>query len=148
MKVILLQDVKSQGSKGDIIKVSDAYARNQLIPKGLAREATKEAINDLKLQKKNEDKVAKENYEEALALKESLTDKTLEIKMKAGAGGKAFGSVSTKEISQKAQEQLGLSLDKKKMQLDEPLKTFGVHEITIKLHPKVTATLRVHVSEE
>jgi large subunit ribosomal protein L9 len=147
MKLILLKDVKSLGKKGEIVQVSDSYGRNQLIPKKMGVEATPKALNDLKLQNKHADEVAQENYEAALALKEELADKIVEVKMKAGAGGKAFGSVSSKEISQAAKAQLGLELDKKKMQLAEPIKSFGTHEVMIKLHPKVTAMLRVKVTE-
>lgn len=147
MKVILLQDVKSQGKKGDIINVSDAYARNQLIPKGLGVEANNKTLNDLKLQNKHADKVAEENYQAALQLAEDLKDKSVEVKMKAGEGGRTFGSVSTKEISQAAKEQLNLELDKKKMQLKDSIKTFGVYEVPIRIHPKVTATLKVKVTE-
>ncbi|MGN0342220.1 MAG: 50S ribosomal protein L9 [Roseburia sp.] len=147
MKVILLQDVKSQGKKGDIINVSDAYARNQLIPKGLGVEANNKTLNDLKLQNKHADKVAEENYQAALQLAEDLKDKSVEVKIKAGEGGRTFGSVSTKEISQAAKEQLHLELDKKKMQLKDAIKTFGVYEVPIRIHPKVTATLKVKVTE-
>ncbi|MCI5621303.1 MAG: 50S ribosomal protein L9 [Lachnospiraceae bacterium] len=147
MKVILLQDVKSQGKKGDIINVSDAYARNQLIPKGLGVEANNKTLNDLKLQNKHADKVAEENYQAALQLAEDLKDKSVEVKMKAGEGGRTFGSVSTKEISQAAKDQLNLELDKKKMQLKDSIKTFGVYEVPIRIHPKVTATLKVKVTE-
>lgn len=147
MKVILLQDVKSQGKKGDIINVSDAYARNQLIPKGLGVEANNKTLNDLKLQNKHADKVAEENYQAALQLAEDLKDKSVEVKMKAGEGGRTFGSVSTKEISQAAKDQLSLELDKKKMQLKDGIKAFGVYEVPIRIHPKVTATLKVKVTE-
>lgn len=148
MKVILLEDVKSLGKKDEVVKASDAYARNVLIPKKWAVEATPAALNDLKLKNRRAEKHAQENYEKALALKEDLKDKTVELKMKAGAGGKAFGSVSSKEISQAVKTQLDLELDKKKMLLNEPIKSFGVHEVTVKLHPKVTAILRVKVTEE
>ncbi len=149
MKVILLEDVKSLGKKGEIVQASDAYARNQLIPKKKALEATPKNLNDLKLQKKNDDKIAQENYEAALAMKDKLEqeDVIVEIKMKAGTGGKPFGSVSSKEISKEAKDQLQLELDKKKM-VTEPLKSFGVHEVLIKLHPQVKAILRVRVTEE
>lgn len=148
MKIILLADVKSLGKKGDIVNVSDAYARNQLIPKKLGVEANSKNLNDLKLQNKHADKVAEENYQAALKLAEELKDKLVEVKMRAGTGGRTFGSVSTKEISQAAKEQLGLELDKKKMQLKDAIKTFGTYEISIKLHPKVTGILRVKVTEE
>ena len=141
MKVILLADVKSLGKKGEVVNVSDAYARNQLIPKKLGVEANSKTLNDLKLQNKHADKVAEENYQAALKLADEIKDKTVEVKMKAG-------SVSTKEISQATHDQLGLELDKKKMQLKEAIKSFGVYEVPVKVHPKVTATLRVKVTEE
>ncbi|MBE5905993.1 MAG: 50S ribosomal protein L9 [Lachnospiraceae bacterium] len=146
MKLILLQDVKSHGKKGDIIEVSQGYARNLLVKK-MAVEANAKNLNDLKLQNKNEEKVAQENLDQAKALAASLEDKSVTVKIKAGEGGRTFGSVSTKEISQAAKEQLGLVLDKKKMQLEEPIRSLGVTEVPIKLHPKVTAILRVKVVE-
>lgn len=148
MKVILLEDVKSLGKKGEIVNVSDGYARNMIFPKKLGLEATSKNLNDLKLQNQHADKVAQENYEAALALAEDLKDKKVTVKIKAGEGGRAFGSVSTKEIAAAAKSQLGLGLDKKKMQLTEAIKTFGVTEVPIKLHPKVTGRLAVHVIEE
>ncbi|SFQ21345.1 large subunit ribosomal protein L9 [Lachnospiraceae bacterium XBB1006] len=146
MKLILLQDVKSHGKKGDIIEVSQGYARNLLVKK-MAVEANAKNLNDLKLQNKNEEKVAQENLDHAKALAASLEDKSVTVKIKAGEGGRTFGSVSTKEIAQAAKEQLGLALDKKKMQLEEPIRSLGVTEVPIKLHSKVTATLRVKVVE-
>lgn len=148
MKVILLEDVKSLGKKGEIVNVSDGYARNMIFPKKLGLEATSKNLNDLKLQNQHADKVAQENYEAALALAEDLKEKKVTVKIKAGEGGRAFGSVSTKEIAAAAKSQLGLGLDKKKMQLTEAIKTFGVTEVPIKLHPKVTGRLAVHVIEE
>ncbi|MDE7435797.1 MAG: 50S ribosomal protein L9 [Lachnospiraceae bacterium] len=148
MKIILLADVKSLGKKGEVVTVSDAYARNQLIPKKLGVEANNKTLNDLKLQNKHADKVAEENYQAALQLADSLKDKSVTVKMKAGEGGRTFGSVSTKEIAHAAAEQLGLELDKKKMQLKEAIKSFGMYEVPIKIHPKVTAVLTVKVTEE
>ena len=147
MKVILLQDVKSLGKKGEIVTVNDGYARNMIFPKKLGVEATPKNLNDLKLQNQHADKVAQENYEAALALAESLKDKKVTLTMKAGEGGRTFGSVSTKEIAQAAKTQLGMELDKKKMQLPEPIRTFGMTEVAIKLHPKVTGKFTVHVVE-
>lgn len=147
MKVILLEDVKSLGKKGEIVSVSDGYARNMIFPKKLGVEATPKNLNDLKLQNQHADKVAQENYEAAVAFAEDLKDKKVTVKMKAGEGGRTFGSVSTKEIAAAAKEQLGVDLDKKKMQLPEPIKTFGVTEVAIKLHPKVTGKFSVHVVE-
>ena len=147
MKVILLEDVKSVGKKGEVVDVSDAYARNILLKKKQAIEATKKALNDLKLQNQHADKVAEENLAAAKQLSESLKDKEVEIKIKAGEGGRTFGSVSTKEISEAAKSQLGLDLDKKKMQLKDPIKALGYFDVPVKLHPKVTGNLRVHVVE-
>lgn len=148
MKVILLQDVKSLGKKGDIVNVSDGYARNAIFPKKLGVEASPKNLNDLKLQNQHADKVAQENYEAAQALAAELKDKKVTVKMKGGEGGRTFGSVSTKEIAAAAKEQLGLELDKKKMQLPEPIRSFGMTEVSIKLHPKVVGTFTVHVVEE
>lgn len=147
MKVILLADVKTLGKKGEIVNVNDGYARNALFPKKLAVEANAKNMNDLKLQNQHADKVAQENYEAALALAKELEDKKVVVKMKGGEGGRTFGSVSTKEIAAAAKAQLGLELDKKKMQLSEPIRSFGMTEVPIKLHPKVTGKFTVHVVE-
>lgn len=147
MKIILLQDEKKLGKKGDIIEASDGYARNYILPKKIGVEATPKNMNDLKLQKANEAKIAKAKLEEAQALAKSLEEKTVEVKMKAGQGGKAFGSVSSKEIVGACKEQHGIELDKKKLVLPEALKNFGVYEVDVKLHPQVTAKLKVHISE-
>lgn len=146
MKLILVEDIKTLGKKGEIVEVSQGYARNLLVKKQ-AIEATPKNLNDLKLKNQNNEKVAQENYEHALALAEELKDKLVTVKIKAGTGGRTFGSVSTKEVAQAAKEQLGLELDKKKMQLDDAIRTLGVTEVPIKLHPKVTAILRVKVVE-
>lgn len=147
MKVILLQDVKALGKKGDIVEVSDGYARNAILPKKLGVEATSKNLNDLKLQNKHAEKVAQENYESALALAKTIEETKVEVKIKSGEGGRTFGSVSTKEIAAAAKEQTGLDLDKKKMQLPEAIKALGTYEVPVKLHPKVTAKLSVHVVE-
>ena len=147
MKVILLADVKALGKKGEIVNVNDGYARNALFPQKLAVEANAKNLNDLKLQNQHADKVAQENYEAALALAKELEDKKVVVKMKGGEGGRTFGSVSTKEIAAAAKAQFGLELDKKKMQLSEPIRSFGMTEVPIKLHPKVTGKFTVHVVE-
>lgn len=147
MKIILLEDVKSLGKKGEIVTVSDGYARNMILPKKLGLEATGKNLNDLKLQNQHAEKVAKENLEAARNFAEELKDKKVEVKMKAGEGGRTFGSISTKEIAEAAKKQLGLELDKKKMILKDPIKSLGTYEIQIKLHPQVTGTFSVHVSE-
>lgn len=147
MKVILLQDVKPLGKKGEIVNVSDGYARNNIIPKKLGVEATPKNLNDLKLQNQHADKVAQENYESALALAKVVENTKVVVKLRSGEGGRTFGSISTKEISAAAKEQHGLELDKKKMQLNESIKALGNYEVPVKLHPKVTANLTVSVVE-
>ena len=146
MQVILLQDVKSLGKKGDIVKVSDGYARNMILPKKLGVDATGKKLHDLKLQNQHAEKVAQEQLEKAQALAEELKDKIVEVKIKAGEGGRTFGSVSTKEISTAVKQQLNLDIDKKKMVLDDPIKALGTYEVTVKLHAKVTGILRVKVT--
>jgi large subunit ribosomal protein L9 len=148
MKIILLQDVKALGKKGEIKEVSDGHARNYLIPKKLGAEATAKNLNDLKQQQAAEDKRIKEQLAAAEALGEELSQKQVSLSMKIGEGGKPFGSVSSKEIAQAYKEQHGLDIDKKKLQLSEPIKSFGIHQIPIKLHPQVTATLTVIVKEK
>ena len=147
MKVILTADVKSLGKKGEIVDVSDGYARNMLLPKKLGVEANSKNINDLKLQKANEDKVAKEILEQAKALAAEIAEKSVTVSIKVGEGGKTFGSVSSKEIAESAKAQINLELDKKKIQLSSPIRTLGVTMVPVKLHPKVTAELKVHVKE-
>ena len=148
MKVILLQDVKSLGKKGEIVNVSDGYARNFVLPKKLGVEANTSNMNDLKLQKANADKVAQEQLEAARELAALLETKEVVLKMKSGEGGRAFGSVSSKEIAAAAKTQCGLELDKKKIQLPEAIKALGIHEVNVRLHTKVTGRLKVKVVEE
>ena len=147
MKVILLEDVKALGKKGQIVNVSDGYARNMILPKKLGVEATPKNLNDLKLQKANAEKVAQENLEAAQAFAKDLETKEIILTLKVGEGGRTFGSVSSKEISEAAQTQLGLDIDKKKMVLPEPIKSIGSFEVPIKLHKEVTARLSVKVVE-
>lgn len=147
MEVILLEDVKSLGKKDEIVKVSDGYARNYVLPKRLGVEATSKNLNELKLKKANEEKLAKQKLEEAQAFAKVLEESSVELKMKSGEGGRTFGSISSKEIAQEAKKQLNFELDKKKIILDEPIKTLGVHIVKIKLHKDVTAKLTVKVSE-
>ncbi len=146
MKIVLLQDVKTLGKKGQTVEVSDGYGRNYILPKKLGVEANASNLNDLKLQKAHADKVAREQLAAAQALAAELSEKTLELSVKSGVEGKVFGSVSSKEIATAAKAQLGLELDKKKIVLDEPIKTLGVHQVAVRLHKDVTATLKVHVS--
>ena len=147
MKVILLQDVKSLGKKGEIVNVSDGYARNFVLPKNLGVEANSSNMNDLKLQKANADKVAQEQLAAAKELAALMETKEVILTMKAGEGGRAFGSVSSKEIAAAAKTQCGLELDKKKIQLPDAIKALGVYEVNVKLHTKVTGKLKVKVVE-
>ncbi len=147
MKVILLQDVKSLGKKGEMVNVSDGYARNFVLPKKLGIEASQKNLNELKLQKAHEEKVAAEKLKEAQEMAAILPGKPIVVSMKMGEGGKAFGSVSAKEIAEAAAAQHGLELDRKKIQLDEPIKAFGTVEVPIKLHSQVTGMLCVVVKE-
>ena len=147
MEVVLLEDVKALGKKGQIVKVNDGYARNFILPKKLGIEATPKNLNDLKLQKANADKIAAEQLQAAKDLAAQLAEKSVTLSIKAGEGGKAFGSVSSKEIAKAINDQLGLEIDKKKLILPEPLKTFGTHEVPIKLHKDVTGKLAVKVVE-
>ncbi|MCL2252898.1 MAG: 50S ribosomal protein L9 [Lachnospiraceae bacterium] len=147
MKVILLQDVKSLGKKDDLCDVNDGYARNYIIPKKLGIEATPKNLNDLKLRKAGEEKNAKEQLEAAKAFAASLSEKKIILSMKAGEGGRPFGSISTKEIGQAYKDQFDIEIDKKKIRMAEPIKTFGIHQISVKLHPQVTGELTVVVKE-
>ena len=147
MKVILIEDVKSLGKKGQLVDVHDGYARNFILAKKLGLEATPKNLNDLKLKKANDEKVAKEIYEEAKAFGERLKEMEVNVTIKTGEGGKIFGSVSSKEIAEAAKAQLGIELDKKKMVLPSPIKVLGTTMVPIKLHPKVTSELKVNVRE-
>lgn len=147
MKVILLEDVKSLGKKGQIVNVSDGYARNMILPKKLGVEATSRNLNDLKLRKANEEKVAQENLDAAKAFAEELSTKEVILTLKVGEGGRTFGSVSSKEISEAAKKQLNLDIDKKKLQLESPIRNLGVTNVPVRLHPKVTGSLKVWVKE-
>ena len=148
MKVILTEDVKSLGKKGDLVNVSDGYARNYLISKKLGVEATAKNINELKQRRASEERKAKELYEEAKALGGKIDSLEVEVKIRAGEGGRLFGSVSSKEIAQALQEQYQLEIDKKKIVLASPIKALGSTTVPVKLHPKVTANLKVNVTEE
>ena len=147
MKVILLEDVKSLGKKGQIVNVSDGYARNMILPKKLGVEATSKNLTDLKLRKANEEKVAQENLDAAKAFAEELSTKEIILTLKVGEGGRTFGSVSSKEISEAAKKQLNLDIDKKKLQLENPIRNLGVTNVPVRLHPKVTGSLKVWVKE-
>ena len=148
MKVILLENVKSLWKKGEIVNVNDGYARNFILPKKLGVEATGKNLNDLKLQKNNEKKVAQENLDAAKELAAELSAGKVELAIKVGEGGRTFGSVSSKEIAVAVKDQMQLDIDKKKIQLKESIKSLGTHIVTVKLHPEVSAELKVVVKEE
>ena len=133
MKIVLLEDVKSLGKKGDIVEVSEGYARNFIIPKKKGVEANQENLNKL---------------DAAKELAGKLNDASIALTIKGGKDGRTFGSISSKEIEEAIKLQLGLEIDKKKLVIAEPIKTFGNHEIKVKLHKDVTASLKVKVGEE
>ena len=145
MKVILNQDVKGQGKKGDMIEVSDGYARNFLLPKNLAKEATKENINVMKGQKDSQEFRKKKELEEAQEIKGKVEEVVVKMKAKAGENGKLFGSVTSKDIAEELKMQHHIKLDKKKFLLPDGIKTLGVTEVEIKIHPGVVAKLKVSV---
>ena len=147
MKVILLEDVKSLGKKGELVEVNEGYARNFILKKKLGLEATARNMNNLKLKKANEEKVAKEQLEAAKVFAEELKEKVVTVSIKTGEGGRVFGSVSTKEIAAAAKTQLNLDIDKKKLNLQEPIRMVGTVIVPYKVHPKVTAELKVKVVE-
>lgn len=145
MEVILLEDVKNVGKKGEIVKVNDGFGRNVLIKKKQAVEANGKNLNDLKLKKANDEKIAAENLEAARELGKKIEGSSITITIKVGEGGKTFGSISSKEIAEEVKAQLGFEVDKKKVQLKDAIKTVGDHDVKIKLHPQVTTTLKVKV---
>ncbi len=148
MKIILQQDEKKLGKKGDLVEVSEGYARNYILPKKIGVEATPANMNDLKLKKANDEKIAREQLEAAKELAAQLEEKIVEVKIKTGEGGKTFGSVSAKEISGALKEQYGIDVDKKKLQLPEALKNLGSYEVAVRLHPQVTGKITVKVTTQ
>ena len=145
MKVILLEDIKNVGKKGEVVEVNDSFGRNVLLRKKQAVEASGRTLNDLKLQKANDEKVAAENLEAAKELAAKLEKAEVVLKVKTGEGGRLFGSISSKEIADAVKEQTGLTIDKKKVVLSSPLKTLGKTTVPVKLHTKVTADLKVSI---
>ena len=148
MKIILMQDVKSLGKKGEIVEVNQGYARNFVLPKKLGVEATPKNLNDLKLKNQNDEKVAAENLAAAQKLADDLKDKKVTVSMKVGEGGKTFGSVSTKEVAEEIKKQLGIEVDKKKIIMKDAVKALGGYNVGIKLHPQVTAEVLLDVVEQ
>lgn len=147
MDIVLLEDVKALGKKGQIVKVNDGYARNFILPKKLGAEATGKNLNDLKLQKINDAKLAAEQLAAARELAAKIEASPVTVSIKAGEGGRTFGSVSTKEIGKAVSDQLKLDIDKKKLVLTDPVKALGNYQVPVKLHKEVTAKLTVKVVE-
>lgn len=147
MKVIFIKDMKGQGKKGQIKEVSDGYAANFLLPRGVARPATEGNMKTLENQNAAEEKRKQEEKEEAQALGKKLEETTVQLKAKAGEGGRLFGAITSKQIAE-AVAKTGIKLDKRKIELEEPIRTLGVTQMTVKLYPEVKATLKVQVTEE
>lgn len=147
MKVIFLKDVKGKGKKGEIKNVADGYAHNFLIKQGLAVEANSTNMSTLSAQQKKEEKAAAEELAEAKRLKEAVEKVKVELIAKAGEGGRLFGSITTKQISEELQKKHGIKIDKRKMELEDAIRTLGHTKVPVKLHHEVMAVLDVHVKE-
>ena len=147
MKVILLEDVKNVGKKGELVNASDGYAKNFLFPKKLAVEATKSNLNDFELKQKAEAKRKKEELEQAQNMAKELENKTVTVKVKTGENGKLFGSVTNKEVAEEIVKQTGMQIDKKKVSIGDPIKMVGERTAVIKLHPKVSAEITIKIVE-
>ncbi|TQQ84559.1 50S ribosomal protein L9 [Peptacetobacter hominis] len=148
MKVILLKDVKGTGKKGEMKEVSDGYARNFLFPKKMAIQADTNAVKELNEKKKSQEFHAKKEYDEAVLLGKQMEEINIEIYTKAGEGGRVFGSITSKDIAEQLKKQKGIEVDKRKILLDEPIRTLGSRRVEIKIHPKVTTNIRVDVKEK
>ncbi|MCA9723708.1 MAG: 50S ribosomal protein L9 [Kurthia sp.] len=148
MKVIFLKDVKGQGKKGEVKEVSDGYARNVLLKNKSAVEATPQAMSQLQGQKRKEQQNAEAELQAAKDLKVKVEELTVELKSKTGEGGRLFGSITSKQIADELNKTHGIKVDKRKMDLPEAIRTLGVTKVPVKLHPEVTATLKVHVTEQ
>jgi large subunit ribosomal protein L9 len=146
MKVIFLQDVKSQGKKGDVTEVAEGYAQNYLIPRGLAKPATEGNLKALQNQKEAEQRRKAQEKEEAQNLAKKLEEITLTIRAKAGDGGRLFGAITNKQISDEL-EKMKIKVDKRKIVLEQPIRSLGVTNVQVKLHPDVSTMLKVHVVE-
>lgn len=148
MKVIFLKDVKGKGKKGEVKNVADGYAHNFLIKQGLAVEATNSSVSQLEGQKNKEKKQAAEELAEAKKLKETLESLTVEMKAKSGEGGRLFGSITSKQIADELKKTHKIKVDKRKIEMNDAIRSLGYTNVPVKLHPDVTATLKVHVTEE
>ena len=148
MKVILLQEVKKLGKKGDVLEVAEGYARNFLLPRKLAAQATPDTMNHMQQQKNATADRQKRQLEEARLMAAQLGQIEVKVKAKAGEGGKLFGAVTTKDISDAAKIQHGIELDRRKMEITEPIKNLGPSSVVMKIHPEVTAEIKVQVIGE
>ena len=145
MKVVLRADVEHLGQKGDLVDVADGYARNFLVPRGLALRATSGIQKQADAMRRNRDARDRREREAAQAIADQLVAPTIQIQARAGEGGRLFGSVTSSDVADAVQTQIGVELDRRKLDLDEPLKELGVSDLVVRLHPEVTATLRVEV---
>ncbi|MGY0694135.1 50S ribosomal protein L9 [Virgibacillus sp. FSP13] len=148
MKVIFLKDVKGKGKKGDVKNVSDGYARNYLLKNKLAEEATKGNMKALDAQKKKAEQEEQQEKEDAIELKDTLADLTVELTAKSGDSGRLFGSITSKQIAEALEKAHGYKIDKRKIELDEPIRALGYTTVPVKLHPEVSGSIKVHVTEK
>ena len=148
MKVILLKDIKGTGKKGEIINASDGHARNFLIPRGLAKEATDGSVRELEHQNASKTKREEEALAQAKELADKISQLDVTIKTKAGDGGRLFGSITNKDVSDLIKKKYNIDLDKKKIIMDQPIRTLGTTNVTVKVYPKVSTQLKIHVVEE
>jgi len=147
VKVIFLKDVKGQGKKGEIKDLAEGYVRNYLLPRGLVKEATEGNLKTLQKQQQSEERRKEQEKQEARELAQKLEQLTVKVSAKAGEGGRLFGAISSKQVAQALEQQHAIQLDKRKLEM-EPIRALGVTQVKAKLHPEVTATLKVHVVEE
>ncbi|MEN1966555.1 50S ribosomal protein L9 [Lentibacillus sp. N15] len=148
MKVIFLKDVKGKGKKGDVKNVSDGYARNYLLKNKLAEEATQGNMKALDAKKRKEAQEEQQEKEEAMNLKDTLADLTVELQAKSGESGRLFGSITSKQIAEALEKSYGYKIDKRKIELDEPIRALGYTTVPVKLHPEVAGSIKVHVAEK
>ncbi|WP_249872289.1 50S ribosomal protein L9 [Oceanobacillus saliphilus] len=148
MKVIFLKDVKGKAKKGEVKNVPDGYARNYLLKNNLAEEATAGSLKALEAQKRKSSQLEQQEKEEAINLKDTLAELTIELKAKSGESGRLFGSITSKQIADALQKQHGYKVDKRKIELDQPIRALGYTTVPVKLHPEVSGSVKVHVSEQ
>ncbi|WP_430789589.1 50S ribosomal protein L9 [Virgibacillus flavescens] len=148
MRVIFLKDVKGKGKKGEVKNVSDGYARNYLLKNNIAEEANAGNVKALEAKKRKEDQLEQKEKEEAIALKDTLAELTVEMKAKSGDGGRLFGSITSKQIAEALEKEHGYKIDKRKIELDQPIRALGYTTVPVKILPEVSGSIKVHVSEQ